>query len=665
MNANRKNRVRAALWLITLCTLAVSSVMAQKPNRPAPDPSQDVLTYHMDNYRTGWFPGETQLTVANVTPTTFGLLQTVTLDARADAEPLVVTGQTIDGQGVHDVVYVATEANSVYAIDAGNGAILWHRQYGAPVPYQYKSEDDNVYPFMGILSTPVIDRDAGAIYFVADSLSGAQEAFRLHAVSLSNGLDILPPANIQYSQPLWDGTMWNFKSKYQLQRPALLKVGGSIYIAFGSNGDINPDQARGTIMRYDAATLLPIAGQMTNTLRLPTNPYYLSSIWQCGYGLATDATGDIYFSTGNSDPRRPSYYQSFNRPHSMIRLSGDLLSLKDSFTTYNYSYLDRADADMGSGGLMVLPDQPGSIPHLAVAGGKDGRAFLLNRDHMGGYTPGGPDHVLQIVDMGRCWCGPAYYVGSDGTPRVLTGGGKGVISWQLQTSPSLQLVQEGSTGSASVSGLPDNGGVIPVVSSNGTTAGTAIIWFVQKPATSSDRGPGTGVTLKAYSATDLSQPLVTIGAGTWRHAVNSNANLIPTVALGKVYVASNQQLNIFGLLGGQGAGKANLLPALAVSTPDIVTCPALVAPLAAVGGGTAAVHDFYGTICKVTANQLTLALRSGRAISIDVTTAAPLSVLPTLGRPVHVRAKVGKDGVAHAQRISRSHVMSPLTPPDR
>ena len=121
--------------------------------------------------------------------------------------------------------------------------------------------------------------------------------------------------------------------------------------------------------------------------------------------------------------------------------------MKDSFTTYDYFELDGFDGDVGSGGLMLLPDQPGPVPHLAIAGGKDDRAFLMNRDNMGGYTQGGPDNVLQTINMGSCWCGPSYYVGPDGVVHIITGGGNGVTSWKLQTSPTPQLVQEASTGS--------------------------------------------------------------------------------------------------------------------------------------------------------------------------------------------------------------------------
>jgi hypothetical protein len=166
---------------------------------------QDVATYRGDNLRTGWFSSETQLTAGNVGPQTFGLVAKIVLDGRVDAEPLVVRGQPTDGQGVHDTVYVATENDTVYALDADQGSVLWKRHFGMPVPFEYKNGDDNVFPVMGILGTPVIDRTAGAMYLVADTFEGGVDVFRLHAIALSNGQDLVNPAQIAFSAPLADG----------------------------------------------------------------------------------------------------------------------------------------------------------------------------------------------------------------------------------------------------------------------------------------------------------------------------------------------------------------------------------------------------------------------------------------------------------------------------
>jgi hypothetical protein len=664
MRCHRRVSSVDLLALILVGLLSATSVFAQ-----------DVLTYHGDPLRTGWFSSETQLTTSNVNAKSFGLLHTVVLDGRVDAEPLYVSQLAFNGKKARNFVFVVTENNSLYRIDADKGTIVGHRKLGRAVPYQYKNYDDNVFPVMGILGTPVIDRAAGIIYLVSDTYNGKVDIFHLHAISITTIKDLVAPIVIKFGATLADGSTWTFNPKYHLQRPGLLEANGSIYVAFGSNGDTQPDQSRGSILRFDATSLAFLGSDVTNTLRLNTNPYYLSSIWQSGFGIASDSNGDIYFSTGNSDPYTPSYSTSFNRPDSVVHLTGDLTALVDSFTPSDYFQLDQGDTDLGSGGTMLLPDQPGSTPHLLVAGGKDGRTFLLNRDNLGGYTENGPDNVLQAVNQGGCWCGPAYFVGSDGNPYVITGGGNGITSWKL-TAPAAQLVQQTSAPWSVTDGLPDYGGAIPVVSSNGTTAGTAIAWLVQRPSSSSDSNPGTPVTLQAFDASNLGTQLISLPAGTWTHAVNSNADLVPTVANGKVYVASNMQLQIFGLFPPARGEQLVVAQGLQPSQPDVIACPPDEAVTAAIPGSVDLVsttslrnssHQFSGTVCRLDGDQLHLALRSGRSVSLDITTAFAKhrQIVLSPGRTVHVRVRIDAKGVAHGERISPTHTLSPLTPADR
>ncbi|HEY4901923.1 MAG TPA: hypothetical protein VIH89_00480 [Candidatus Sulfotelmatobacter sp.] len=660
---SRPSSTAAQLALVLLFGVIVAAAQKQEPATPV-----NVLTYRADNLRTGWFSSETQLTVAKVNTTSFGLLTSVPLDGRVDGEPLYVSQQMIQGKGVHNVVYVATENNSVYAIDAAKGTILWHKTFGTPVPYTYKNNDDNVYPVMGILSTPVIDLTLGNIYFVSDTYNGKTDAFTLHAISLSTGLATIKAVTIQVSATLSDGTTWKLNPKYHLQRPGLLEANGAIYVSFGSTGDTVPAQSRGVIVRYDASSLLQLGSDLENSLHVPANPYYLSSIWQSGYAPASDSNGDVYFSTGNSSPNQPSYSANFNRPQSVVHLSGDLSTLLDSFTPSNYFQLDQQDLDLGSGATILLPDQPGSIPHFAIAGGKDGRAFLLNRDSLGGYTQSGSDNVLQTVQQGACWCGPGYFTGADGNPYVLTGGGSGIISWQLQLTPTPQLVQKSATTFGIANGLPWYGGSIPVVSSNGTIAGTAIVWVLQKPQTSSDTNPGTPLTLLAFDASNLQKQIVSIQAGNWTHAIISNANLLPTVANGKVYVASNLQLNIFGLLPPKGTADYAALPHVTKpANPDVVTCSPAETPLAELGTSTSATHELYGKVCRIGQTEVQVSLRDGKSIVIDTTHATIRLRRATLvpGRTVHVIASIDQKGVAHASQMSPMHTSSLELPADR
>jgi hypothetical protein len=655
MNSNlRPGRISVHFLLVALLTVAPAFGQRQPSATAA-----NVLTYRADTLRTGWFSSETQLTVAKVNATSFGLLASVALDGRVDAEPLYVSQQTITGKGVHNVVYVATENNSVYAIDAAKGTILWHRIFGTPVPYTYKDNDDNVYPVMGILSTPVIDLTLGNLYFVTDTYNGKTDIFTLHAVSLASGAATIKAVTIEVSATLSDGSEWKLNPKHHIQRPGLLEANGAIYVSFGSTGDTEPAQSRGVIVSYNATTLAQLSSNVTNTLRDTTAPFYLSSIWQSGYAPAADSNGDVYFSTGNSNPVVPSYSANFNHPNSVLHLSGDLGSLLDSFTPSNYFALDQQDLDLGAGATILLPDQSGSIPHFAFASGKDGRSFLLNRDNLGGYTQNGSDNVLQTIQSGSCWCGPGYFTGSDGNPYVVTGGSNGVVSWQLQLTPAPQLVQKTATAYGVANGLPWFGGSIPVVSSNQSLAGSAIVWVVQKPQTSSDSNPGTPLTLLAFDASNLGNQLVSIQAGTWAHAVNSTANLVPTVANGRVYIASNLQLNIFGLLPAKGtAARAALPQPVKPSAPDVIVCAPDESSVTALGAtisvAPSSTHSFYGKVCRVGQTDVQISLSSGHSIDLDITDAAiemrRAALFP--GRSVHVTASIDRKGLAHALQIS-------------
>jgi outer membrane protein assembly factor BamB len=539
-------RRKQATTLVAVTLALIAAVF-----RPLPAASGvervDVVTYHNDAQRTGWNARERLLTAATVASRHFGLLWRVPLDGREDAQPLLATAESIGG-GTHDALYLATENDSLYAVDAKDGAVLWMRSLGTPVPDRVKGGNTSVFPVVGILGTPVIDRARNALYCVADTFDGGIDAFVLHAVSLTDGSDLAAPATIAASAQLSDGTTWTFDARVQFQRPGLLEAGGGVYVAFGSNSDVSFRKARGLLLRYDAATLQQTGATLTNSLSGEADPFYLSSIWQSGYAPALGDGGAIFATTGNSNPFRGTYSRKYNHPEGVLKFSSDLSRLLDSFTPSNYVTLDEDNADVGSGGTMVVPDQGAGAPRMVVAGGKDGRTFLLDADHMGGFARDGTDRVLAEVQGGPCWCGPAYFAGSDGVARIVTGGALGATAWRIAAGGGkASLAFDSSTGSAAVQGLPENGGVIPAVSSNGEQAGTAIVWFVQRPQATSDRGDGTPVTLRAYDAMDLTHPLFAGTGGHWRHAAGSNANIVPTIAEGKVFVASDGELRAFGL----------------------------------------------------------------------------------------------------------------------
>jgi len=438
-----------------------------------------VITYHNDNYRTGWNSHETVLTPANVNASHFGLLATVPVDDQVDAQPLLVPNVNITAgshQGLHNVVYVVTGNNTVYAIDANAGTILLSNHFGTPVTYPLGCNNNG--PHVGITSTPVIDTSKNNLYLIAytKGSGGSGPSYTLHALDLGGLTDKITPAVVSASHQLTDGTSFVFNATYQRQRPALLEANGNIYAGFGSFCDQSANLSRGWLLGWNAATLAPlVANKLFDTQATSPDSFFLSAIWMSGYGLAADDSGNIVFVTGNSDYSGTTYDGVTNIQESTIKVSSDLTTVVDLFTPSNQGFLDETDSDFGSGGAMVLPDQPGSIPHLAVAAGKDGNMYFMNEDDLGGYSTTGND-VLGTYQIGSCWCGQSYFVDpGDGLARVVSSGGNVADVWKLQTSPTPKLI---NVAHAPISTGQD-GGFFTSVSSNGTAS--PIIWALARP----------------------------------------------------------------------------------------------------------------------------------------------------------------------------------------
>jgi hypothetical protein len=504
-----------------------------------------VTTYHNDNYRTGWNSSESTLTPANVAKSTFGVLETVKLDDQVDAQPLVVPGVVITAgqfQGTtHDVVYVATENNTVYAIDAHSGAVLLNPNFGTPVRTPLGCTNNA--PNVGINSTPVIDPTAKTMYVMIYTQDGKSQNYRLHALDLGSLTDKVTPELVTASHTLTNGTTFNFNGTYQRQRPALLLANGSVYAGFGSFCDLAANVSRGWLLGWTANTLAPFpSNQLLDQQSSSPDNFFLSSIWMSGYGLATDDAGNILFVTGNSDYSGTTYDGVTNIQESVIKVSPTLSTVMDLFTPDNQSQLEQEDGDFGSGGVLVLPDQPGSTPHMAVAAGKDGNMYFMNEDSLGGYSPN-KNNVLGTYQVGGCWCGQSYFVDPvDGTGRVVSSGGNTLGLWKVQTSPSPKLIQ--LKGSANIGGDQDPG-FFTAVSSNGTS--NPIVWALSRP-TAAGKAPLYLYAFNPEAGKTTMKKLFREKAGFWPN-LNGNSNLVPVVANGEVFVASNKTLMIFGLTG--------------------------------------------------------------------------------------------------------------------
>jgi hypothetical protein len=520
------------------------------------------LTQHYDVARTGWFPYETTLNVANVHGLKVKFTQNV--DGTVYAQPLYAHHVNIPGLGAHNVVFVATENDTVYAFDADTKQTwLWRRSLIPAGEQVVKTGDiegcNNVAPVIGITSTPVIDCATYTMWVVAKTktVTGSNTTFhyRLHALDITNGADRVPPVEIAGSvpgsgQPNDGHGHVVFDPHWHMNRPGLLLLNGVVYVGFGSHCDAHIGSYQGWVFGYHAATLAP-AGVFSSCPDKPVNPdnREAAGIWQGGMGLAADSAGAIYFTTGNGD-LTANLPGGRNYGDAVIRLA-PAFSVTDFFTPSDQPALLAYDIDLGSGGVLILPDPPptAKLPATLVAAGKDGNILLINRNNMGKYTPGGPDKLVQfppvqmkpgaaITDQSGVWGGPAYFHTSQQQQFVYYCGSGGHLKAYLFSGNSLALALIGPNPNQSPQAFPGEGGVTPNVSSNHQNAGTGVVWAITR---------SNPLHLQAFDATNLPHQLFDAACGPWTNIANGGPFIEPTAVQGKVYVPSDGELTVFGL----------------------------------------------------------------------------------------------------------------------
>jgi len=606
--------------------------------------AQPVTTYHNTLLRSGWDKAETSLTVANVGGGGFDLQATTALDGQVDSQPLVMPNQTINGTA-HTIIYVATSNDTLYAIDSVPGAVLVSRSFGTPVPQSaLPGQCNNNGPTIGITSTPVIDPSTNTLYLVADTYENSAPVFRLHAVSLTTLQDTLPPVVVTASAKLTDGSSYTFNPTGSRQRAALLLSGHRLYAAFSSYCDQAQGTTRGWLLGWNETTLKPLPhNTLADATPVSQSGYFLNSIWMSGFGPSTAGEGQpIFVLTSNSDKNT---YGAANRDESVLELSADLSGINSYFTDPNQANDDASDNDLGSGGALLLPLQPGQTPHLALGAGKAGSMYLFDRSTSPGLT------LLGTYGIGGCWCGLSSFQGSDGALRVVSSGGSSVILWRLNTSSSAaaSLTQQTSTAISS-GGDP---GFFTSVSSNGRKSGTAIIWAVGRPTSV----PG-GMPLYAIDPTS-GKIIYTATAGHWVSG-NSDSDTVPTIANGHVYVASYKELTIFGLgnpakLAAQAAliGRTRAADAQARATPAFRLKP-----------GERAV---WGTIRSVTQSEMVLTDRHGVSVRVYLPTARAAGNLaaPVVGQAAVAFGPSASDGMLMATNVEHAKPSAAAWPADQ
>ncbi len=551
---SRLDRVRRVFGVTVACCLAAggpSVAVAQV----------SVLTYHNDNARTGQNLQETILTPANVNKAQFGKLFAHPVDGYVYAQPLYVANLTIPNNGTHNVVYVATEHDSVYAFDADNNAgsnakPLWktsfinYRNRVTPVPARDTGANDIV-PEMGITGTPVIDAGSGTLYVVANTkeYQGGTHVYvyRLHALDSTTGQERPgSPAEITGSiAGTGDGgTVDLLDPLRHLQRPGLLLLNGVVYVAFGSHGDVGT--YHGWLVGYDATTL-----QQVGIFNATPNGAQ-GAIWQSGAGPAADANGSIYFETGNGDFDGVTEFGD-----SLVRLSttamlpllqGGNLQEADYFTPFDQAQLNSADQDLGSGAPLLLPDQPGPHTHLAVGCGKEGTIYVVDRDNLGGINQTScmcDDQIVQAIPgaVGGTWSMPAYWSNGSVSLVYYLGSGDVLKAFQLANGTlSTTPVAQSNTSF----GFP---GATPSISANAQTNG--IVWVLQTDSVQRGNAsyPRGAAVLHAYDATDVSNELYNSTQRGGRDSPGRAVKFtVPTIANGKVYVGAQRRVTVYGLL---------------------------------------------------------------------------------------------------------------------
>jgi len=510
-----------------------------------------VTTWNYDNARDGANTSETLLTPANVNSHSFGKLFTQAVDGFVVGQPLYLPGVTIAGQGVHNVVYVVTMHDSVYAFDADNANMppLWQTSIFTYSPAGATTVSATVkraagttaWTEVGIVPTPVIDFDpgtgTGTLYLVAETYENGNVVHRLHALDVTSGQEVLGgPTTITATYTL-NGTTTIFKDLYQLNRPGLLLANGHIYLGFGSNCCNDPSQ--GWVLSYNASTL-----QQEGAFTVEPGKS-LASIWQKGAGLTADSDGNIYAETGEG-----YYSPGVNLSTSVFKLSqvGTTLSLADWFTPFNHQYLTANDLDLAEA-VLILPDQPGTFPHEAIAIGKEGTIYVLNRDNMGQLCTTCTTMDSQIVqellktvgsESGTpvYWNNTVYFTGSGSPAMAFT-----LNNGTLVTPPAAKSIQLA-------------GGGHGLITANGTRNG--VFWFING-----------GAMLYALDALTLKVLYTSGQAPNGRDTLPALAHFATTIAAdGRVFVGTKNSLVVYGLSpalsvtsgGGQSGTVASPLP---------------------------------------------------------------------------------------------------------
>lgn len=561
-----------ATWFFTAKAVNAAGVSWAAPsqsfttasvNKPAPQAA--VLTQHNDNGRTGMNLNETSLNRANVITNLFGLLFTRPVDDQVYAQPLLMTNVNVPGKGTHNLLLVATVNDTVYAFDADDASMAvpyWTNSLISPPNIVAPKNTDmtgacggNYKDFsgnMGIVGTPVVDSAAQTLYLVARTREyGSNFVQRLHALDVATGLERPnSPVVIAATNAV------PFDPYKQNQRPALLLAGGYVYVTWSSHCDWGP--YHGWVIGYNTANLLlpPISFNAT-----PSGSQ--AGVWMSNQGPAADTNGNVYFSTGNG-----TFDGVSNFGESFLKLSpvGGKLSLASWFAPYNWNSLNGSDADLGCGGVLLVPGTS-----LLLSGGKAGVLYLVNRDNMGGVSSGTADtNIIQSWSLGghSIHGGPVWWDAPDGSYAYIWGAaGDNLRQYKFNRSAGQFASTNVYAQSVTVGGSGQPGGILSL-SANGTNTGSGIVWAAINTANNANQAVVAG-TLHAYDAQNIGTELWNSDQSGTRDMLGNFAKFVaPTVANGKVYMATfSNRINVYGLFPRPALNVAYVSGSVSLSWP--------------------------------------------------------------------------------------------------
>jgi hypothetical protein len=461
-----------------------------------------------------------------------------------------VAGVAILGQGIHNVVYVATEHDSVYAFDADGLSTqpLWKVSFINPaagvttVPSADTGECCDIAPEIGITGTPVIDPVTRTLYVVAKTKESGTYRQRLHALDIGTGAEkfggpVLVQASVPGNGAGAQGGNVPFDALHQNQRLSLLLNNGVVYVGFGAHGDVGP--YHGWLLGYNAATLQQVM------VHNATPDSSGAGLWQANGGPAADAAGNVYFVTGNGQFDVNTGGRNYGDSFVKISPAGAVL---DYFTPHNQGTLNANDWDLGAAGALLIPDQPGLHPHLMVSAGKNNTIYLVNRDAMGHYNASNDNAAIQSLvnvfpngtpEPGN-YSSPVYF---NGTVYF------GPIADTIQAFRLTNGLLSTTPTSSSAAVYPYPGAALSI-SANGNTNG--ILWAIQRNGSCGVQvncGSAPPGVLRAYDAANLGTQLYATDQSGTRDALDFAAKFsVPLVVNGKVFVTTVGRLTVYGLL---------------------------------------------------------------------------------------------------------------------